>query len=223
MATAAKTKTKTKAPRSEIAAALKKAAAFYLFRNGFSVTFELGVMPWGSRRADVVANKVSGKIVILEVKSSLADFRGDKKWKSYLDYCDKFLFCTTEEVYAKIKDELPPEAGVICLSPETGYAYMARRCPILELTDENRISVLARLAYRNGELSKRTQRARERVFLDGTKHVAPDLGTKPAAKRRKRKGLGKSRRKYAKRAVREASMVGKLQRDLAHLIGTNIL
>lgn len=49
--------------RKAVTEALKKAAAFYFFRYGFAVAFEMGVMPWGSRRADLVANKVSGKIV----------------------------------------------------------------------------------------------------------------------------------------------------------------
>jgi hypothetical protein len=48
--------------RKTVTEALKK-AAFYFFRYGFAVAFEMGVMPWGSRRADLVANKVSGKIV----------------------------------------------------------------------------------------------------------------------------------------------------------------
>ena len=211
---------KVKASRADTAAALKKAAAFYLFRNGFAVTFELGVMPWGSRRADVVANKVNGKIVILEVKSSLADFRTDKKWKSYLDYCDKFLFCTTEAVFAKIKDELPDEAGVICLSPETGYAYIAKRCSLLEMSSANRIAVLSRLAYRNAELSKRTTRARERVFL-GTdvKHVAPEIN-KPARKRaRKGKAWVKIKKRAAARAARSAKSVQHMTNLLNHIVG----
>lgn len=219
-----KTKKTDKPSRSQVAAALKKAAAFYLFRYGFAVTYELGVMPWGSRRADIVANKVSGKIVILEVKSSLADFRTDKKWRSYLDYCDKFMFCTTEELYAKIKDELPPEVGVVCLSPETGYAYMAKKSPNLPITDENRITVLSRLAYRNGDLSRRTTRARQRVYLDGTDHQPLEgLAPKPARKRRAgKKSMAKARTKAGRRAAREARACENLNNALSSLLGTKL-
>lgn len=214
----------TKPARSLVAAALKKAAAFYLFRYGFAVTYELGVMPWGSRRADIVANKVSGKIVILEVKSSLADFRTDKKWRSYLDYCDKFMFCTTEDVYEKIKDELPKEVGVVCLSPSTGWAYMAKKSPNLELTDENRMSVLARLAYRNGDLSRRTTRARQRVFLDdGTDHKPSDaIADTKKRKAPPKKKLVKARKKYARRQARDQEAGKRLTAALSSLLGTKL-
>lgn len=219
---AAEKKTKTKPARSLVAAALKKAAAFYLFRYGFSVTYELGIMPWGSRRADIVANKVSGKIVILEVKSSLADFRADKKWKSYLDYCDKFMFCTTEDVYEKIRDELPKEVGVICLSPTTGWAYMAKKSPNLELSDENRLSVLARLAYRNGDLSRRTTRARQRVFLDGTDHKPSDAVAEIKKRKVAKKSMAKARKKYTRRRVRDQEAGKRLTKALSSLLGTRL-
>ncbi len=221
MATAAK-KSKTKPARSAIAAALKKAAAFYLFRYGFAVTYELGVMPWGSRRADIVANKVSGKIVILEVKSSLADFRTDKKWRSYLDYCDKFMFCTTEEVYEKIKDELPKDVGVICLSPTTGWAYMAKKSPNLDLSEANRMSVLARLAYRNGDLSRRTTRARQRVFLDGTDHKPSDAISETKKRKVPKKSMAKARKKYKRRQVQDREAGKRLTAALSSLLGTRL-
>lgn len=183
--------------RRAITEALRKAAAFYFFRYGFGVTFEIGVMPWGSRRADLVANKVNGSIVVVEVKSCLADFRSDSKWRYYLEYCDKFVFMTTQSVFAKIRDNLPDEVGVLCLDEKTGWAYMAKRCPILPLTDERRIQVLARLAYRQAELSKRTQRARQRVFLDGKVHDISDLMPKASRRRRPTK---KARRRIKKTA-----------------------
>jgi len=182
--------------RKAVTEALKKAAAFYFFRYGFAVTFEMGVMPWGSRRADLVANKVSGKIVICEVKSSLADYRSDKKWKSYLDFCDMFAFVMTPELYLKLRHEIPKNVGVLCLDPKTGYAYMAKRCALLELIPENRVSTLARLAYRSGELSKRTQRSRTRVFIGEPNDVEVSFVAKsrPPRKRRKRHGFKKLNR-----------------------------
>lgn len=183
--------------RKAVTEALKKAAAFYFFRCGFAVTFEMGIMPWGSRRADLVANKVSGKIVICEVKSSLADYRSDNKWRSYLDFCDMFAFVMTPDLYAKLKDELPKKVGVLCLSPSTGYAYMAKRCTLLGLSDANRISTLARLSYRSGELSKRTQRARTKVFIGVPNDVDVVFTAKsrpPRKRRSKRSGFKKLNR-----------------------------
>ena len=62
-----------------------------LFRNmGFSpiVEYPLG----NGRRADVAGLNRKGMMVIAEVKSGLADFRADGKWRDYLAYCDCFYF-----------------------------------------------------------------------------------------------------------------------------------
>ena len=72
------------ATRREIAEYLKEAAANLFFRYRYSCTYELGVEAWGRRRADVVAVKLNGDIVIVEVKSSVPDFINDKKMKKYL-------------------------------------------------------------------------------------------------------------------------------------------
>ena len=44
------------------------------------------------RRADLAGIDRKGRIVIVEIKSSVADFRADQKWPEYLDYCDLFYF-----------------------------------------------------------------------------------------------------------------------------------
>lgn len=61
-------------------------------------------------RADIMAINDRGEIVIVEVKSSLADFRSDNKWQSYRDFCDRFYFA----VDAQFPDEvLPEDTGLI--------------------------------------------------------------------------------------------------------------
>ena len=47
------------------------------------------------RRADVIGLNRKGHLVIVEIKRSLADFRSDRKWPDYLDYCDAFYFAAT--------------------------------------------------------------------------------------------------------------------------------
>ena len=49
------------------------------------------------RRADVMALGPRGEVVIVEVKSSLEDFRADQKWREYLPYCDAFYFAVAPE------------------------------------------------------------------------------------------------------------------------------
>ncbi len=62
------------------------------------------------RRADVVAIGPEGEIVIVEIKSSLADFLADAKWPDYLAWCDRFHFAVDADFP---RDVLPPEVGVI--------------------------------------------------------------------------------------------------------------
>ena len=62
------------------------------------------------RRADVMALGRRGEIVIVEVKSSLEDFRTDAKWREYQPFCDSFYFAVTPEFPREV---LPPGPGLI--------------------------------------------------------------------------------------------------------------
>jgi hypothetical protein len=62
------------------------------------------------RRADLVALDGSGELWIVEIKSSVADFRADQKWQDYRAHCDRLFFATTIEVPCEI---FPPDAGLI--------------------------------------------------------------------------------------------------------------
>ncbi len=62
------------------------------------------------RRADLVAVDHRGQITIVEIKSSLADFRADHKWRDYLDYCDLFYFAVTDGFPQRT---LPAEEGLM--------------------------------------------------------------------------------------------------------------
>ncbi|HUF56213.1 MAG TPA: MmcB family DNA repair protein [Thermohalobaculum sp.] len=61
-------------------------------------------------RMDVVALGPRGEIWCVEVKSSRADFRTDRKWQGYLDWCDALFFAVPESFPTEI---LPPEHGLI--------------------------------------------------------------------------------------------------------------
>ena len=62
------------------------------------------------RRADLVALGPAGEFWIVEVKSSIADFRADQKWPDYRWHCDRLFFATTLEVPCEI---FPPDVGLI--------------------------------------------------------------------------------------------------------------
>jgi hypothetical protein len=62
------------------------------------------------RRVDVAALGKKGRLAFIEVKSSLADFRSDKKWPGYLEFCDTFYFAVAPDFP---QDVLPAEHGLI--------------------------------------------------------------------------------------------------------------
>jgi hypothetical protein len=94
--------------QSETALAVARGTARLLHAHGFSVVSELG-LPSG-RRADLVALDAGGEIWIVEIKSSVADFRADQKWPDYQAHCDRLFFATCLEVPCEI---FPPDTGLI--------------------------------------------------------------------------------------------------------------
>ena len=61
-----------------------------LFRQDAMTLCEV---PLGNgRRADLMAIDAKGQVVIVEIKVSRADLRGDAKWPEYLDYCDRYYW-----------------------------------------------------------------------------------------------------------------------------------
>jgi hypothetical protein len=94
--------------QSNTALAVARGAARLLHAHGFCVVSELS-LPSG-RRADLVALDSGGELWIVEVKSSVADFRSDQKWQDYRTHCDRLFFATTVEVPCEI---FPPNAGLI--------------------------------------------------------------------------------------------------------------
>ena len=62
------------------------------------------------RRADVIALCPAGRLTIVEIKSSVADFRADRKWPDYRDYCDRFYFAVPDTLPEGLT---PQEAGLI--------------------------------------------------------------------------------------------------------------
>ncbi len=62
------------------------------------------------RRADLFCLDARSRITIVEIKSSLEDFRSDQKWPDYLEYCDHFYFAIPEHFPREV---LPADQGVM--------------------------------------------------------------------------------------------------------------
>lgn len=122
-----------------------------LVRRGMQVLLShmrhvaLAEMPLSSgRRADLITLSDRGEIWIIEIKSSIEDFRVDRKWPEYRDHCDRLFFATHPDVPVDI---FPEDAGLFL---SDGYgAHMIREAPEHRLAPATRKSVtlgFARLA-----------------------------------------------------------------------------
>ena len=125
--------------QSETALAVARGAR-RLFRSlGYSTLTELTLA--SGRRADLVAVGGNGSIHIIEIKSSIIDFRTDAKWPDYRAHCDRLYFAIPHVVPADI---MPEDAGLIIA--DAYCAELVREAPEHKLAPATRRSVLLRFA-----------------------------------------------------------------------------
>ncbi|WP_207480888.1 MmcB family DNA repair protein [Arenibaculum pallidiluteum] len=93
------------------------------------------------RRADVLAVNDGGEILIVEVKSSIEDFRADQKWPEYQAWCDAFWFAVGPDFPAEL---IPEDCGLLVAD---AYGAVVRRdAPVSRLNAARRKSLLTALA-----------------------------------------------------------------------------
>jgi len=124
---------------SPIAQDIQKGVCRLLRSHGFAPVTELILS--NGRRADVAAVDGSGALVIVEIKSSVEDFRSDTKWPDYLDHCDRLYFAVPKDFPIQI---LPNETGLILADRYGGEILMD--APEEKLSGARRKAVLLRFA-----------------------------------------------------------------------------
>jgi hypothetical protein len=122
--------------QSATALAVARGTTRLLHACGLCVVSELPLA--SGRRADLVALGPAGEFWIVEIKSSIADFRADKKWMDYRLHCDRLFFATTMDVPCEI---FPPDTGlivadafgadIVCEAPEHRIHAATRRSMML--------------------------------------------------------------------------------------------
>jgi hypothetical protein len=126
--------------QSPAALAIARGTARFLHALGYSVVSELP-LPSG-RRADLVALGGGGEILIVEIKSSTADLRADRKWMEYRSHCDRLFFATNADVP---RDVFPADAGLIVA--DAFGASMVCEAYEHRLVPARRKSVMLRFAH----------------------------------------------------------------------------
>ena len=94
--------------QSQTALGIRRGVGRLLRDYGFAPLYEMGLA--NGRRADVMAIGGRGEIWIVEIKSSVADFRCDQKWPDYRDYCDRLFFAVQPSFPIDI---LPADTGLV--------------------------------------------------------------------------------------------------------------
>ena len=125
--------------QSETALKVARGVRRLLRARGFASVTELPLSD--GRRADIVALGPNGDLWIVEIKSSVEDFRVDRKWPDYRLSCDRLFFATHSGVPLDI---FPGDAGLI-LADSYG-AELMREAPEHRLPAATRKAMLVRFA-----------------------------------------------------------------------------
>jgi len=125
--------------QSEEALEIRRGMCRRLRAGGYAALSEVP-LPNG-RRADLLALSGEGEILIVEVKSSVDDFRSDSKWPEYGEFCDRFTFATGPHVPQSL---FPEEAG-LAIADAYG-AEIVREGPLRPVASARRKAMLVRFA-----------------------------------------------------------------------------
>ena len=126
--------------QSETALFVARGTRRLLRRLRFSTLTELPLL--SGRRADIVALAEDGRVHIVEIKSSIADFRADMKWRDYRSHCDRLYFAIPASVPIEI---MPQDAGLIVA--DAYGAEILREAPEHKIAAATRRAVLMRFAH----------------------------------------------------------------------------
>ena len=126
-------------PEPARAALLARGACRALEQLGYASLVEFPLA--NGRRADILALGKTGDLIIVEVKSSVADFRADRKWTRYKDFADRLYFAVSRDFPAVL---IPEDCGLIVAD---GFgAAILRDGVALKLAPARRKAVTLRFA-----------------------------------------------------------------------------
>ncbi len=118
---------------------IARGTARLLGQHGMRCITELSLA--NGRRADILAIGEAGEVWIVEIKSSLEDFRTDQKWPDYRDYCDRLYFAVAPDFPLQV---LPAETGLMIADRYGGE--LARPAPEHKLASPRRRALVLHFA-----------------------------------------------------------------------------
>jgi hypothetical protein len=97
---------------TELARDICRGTSRALAQRGYASLAEVPLA--NGRRADLLALGRDGILLIVEVKSSVADFRSDRKWPVYRAFCDRLFFAVPADFPRAL---IPEDCGLIVADP----------------------------------------------------------------------------------------------------------
>lgn len=125
--------------QSETAREVARGTRRLLRAQRISTLTEVGLRD--GRRADIVGVGPDGTITIVEIKSSIADFRADRKWSTYWAHCDRLFFAVPVSMPSAL---MPDDAGLIVA--DSYGAQLVREAEERRLSGATRRAMLIRFA-----------------------------------------------------------------------------
>ena len=96
-----------------------------------------------NRRPDITCLHKDGTILMVEVKSSVNDFKTDKKWHEYAEWADRLYFAVGQEFPTEI---LPDEDQCGVMITDGFDCHIMREAPLRKLAGSRRNHLIRRLA-----------------------------------------------------------------------------
>lgn len=93
-------------------------------------------VPARGLRVDLISLGPKGELWIVECKSGRADFRADRKWQGYLDWCDRYFWAVDGDFPVEL---LPEDTGLI--HADAFGAGITRMAPETRLAGARRVKV----------------------------------------------------------------------------------
>ena len=125
--------------QSQAASDIARGTQRLLLSHNFATLPEVSLA--NGRRADITALSGRGEIWIIEIKSSVDDFRSDNKWPEYRAFCDRLFFAVGPYFP---QDLLPADTGLIVADRFGGE--LLRDAPVHTIASARRKALVNRLA-----------------------------------------------------------------------------